>query len=105
MPTSPQIDPPHGRTAEDRSRFVEPSLRPSEDDQFSPRRVCIGITFLVLGFVGIFFGGSDVLGQSLLIAGSILLVVSMFAFRAFRFTSRGSREDRDDRKLYGTPKT
>ena len=102
---SSQIDPQLPRRAERRSRFVEPSLRPTEDEQFSPRRVRIGIACLILGFAAIYFGGSDALGQSLLIAGGILLAAGMFAFRAFGFASRGGSEDYDIRKLYGTPKT
>ena len=66
--------------------------------------VGVGVVCLVIGFIGIFFGGGDAVGQVSLIAGGILVVTSLFAFRGFRIRVQRDREDRDIRKLYGTPK-
>ena len=87
----------------DRAPFVAPGLKPSPD-RLSRRHVYIGVACLVIGFIGIFFGGRDAVGQALLIAGSIFVLTSLFAFRGFRFGVRRDTEDQDIRKLYGTPK-
>ena len=83
---------------------MEPSLRPSESDQFSPRRILVGLALLVLGSTCIFFGGTDVVGQTFLISGSVLMVAGLYVFRAFRIGLQRRTEDDDIRKLYGTPK-
>jgi hypothetical protein len=88
---------------DDRAPFVVPGLRPSPD-RHSRRHVYIGIACLVIGFIAIFFGGKDTVGQTLLIAGSILLLTGLFAFRGFRIRVQRDKEDQDIRKLYGTPK-
>jgi hypothetical protein len=88
---------------DDQAPFIVPGMRPSPD---RPSRldVCVGAVCLVIGFIGIFFGGGDAVGQVSLIAGSILVVTSLFAFRGFRIRVQRDKEDRDIRKLYGTPK-
>jgi hypothetical protein len=87
---------------DDPARFVVPELRPSPDRP-SRRHVYIGVACLVLGFIGIFFGGRGPVGQTLLIAGSILVLTGLFAFRGFRIRVQRDTEDQDIRKLYGTP--
>jgi hypothetical protein len=94
---------PPSKQPDSRARFVVPELRPSPDRP-SRRHVYIGAACLVIGFIGIFFGGRGAVGQALLIAGSIFVLTSLFAFRGFRFGVRRDREDQDIRKLYGTPK-
>jgi drug/metabolite transporter (DMT)-like permease len=88
---------------DDRAPFVAPGMRPSPDRP-SRLHVCVGVVCLVIGFIGIFLGGRDAVGQTLLIAGSIFVLTSLFAFRGFRFGAQRDREERDMRKLYGTPK-
>jgi len=88
---------------DDRAPFVVPELRPSSD-QPSRRHVCIGVACLVIGFIGIFLGGRGIVRQTLLIAGSILVLTGLFAFRGFRIGRQRDREDQDIQKLYGTPK-
>jgi len=88
---------------DDGTRFVVPGMRPSPDRP-SRLHVCVGVVCLVIGFVGIFFGGGDAVGQVSLIVGSILVLTGLFAFRGFRITVQRGREDQDIRKLYGTPK-
>ncbi len=71
----------------------------------SPRRIGLGLAFLVLGFTGIFFGGSDGVGQVFFIFGSTLMAASLFVFRkGFDFGDKREEEDHDIGKLYGTPK-
>jgi hypothetical protein len=88
---------------DDQAPFVVPGLRPPPDPA-SRRHVYIGLVCLVIGFIGIFFGGRDAIGQTLLIAGSILVLTGFFAFRGFRIRVKRDREDQDIRKLYSTPK-
>ena len=88
---------------DDPARFVAPEMRPSPDRP-SRRHVCIGIACVFVGSIGIFFGGKSTVGQALLIAGSILVLTGLFAFRGFRIRVQRGREDVDIRKLYGTPK-
>src|SRR5947207_15810409 len=94
----PPREPPDGPT-----RFVVPGLRPSPDRP-SRRHVYIGVACLIIGFIGIFFGGRGAVGQALLIAGILFVLTSLFAFRGFRLRVQRDREDPDIRKLYGTPK-
>jgi hypothetical protein len=94
---------PPSKQPDDRAPFVIPELRPSPHRP-SRRHVCIGVACLVIGFIGIFFGGRDTLGQTLFIAGSILVLIGLFAFRGFRIRVQRDREGQDIRKLYGTPK-
>jgi hypothetical protein len=88
---------------DDRVPFIVPGLRPFPDRP-SRRHAYIGVACFVIGFIGIFFGGTDAIGQTLLIAGSILVLTGFFAFRGFRIRVQRDREDQDIRKLYGTPK-
>jgi hypothetical protein len=97
------MDIPPSKQPDDQAPFVVPELRPPPDRP-SRRHVCIGVACLVIGFIGIFFGGRDTFGQTLLIAGSILVLIGLFAFRGFRIRVLRDREDQDIRKLYGTPK-
>ena len=83
---------------------MEPGLRPSESDQLSSRRIGLGLAFLILGFIGIFFGGSDAVGQAFFFSGSTLMAASLFVFRRHGFGFQRGEEDHDVRKLYGTPK-
>ena len=92
-----------GKQPDDPVRFVVPELRPSPDRP-SRRHVYIGVACLVIGFIGIFFGGRGPVGQALLIAGSILVLTGLFALRGFRIRVQRDRENQDIRKLYGTPK-
>src|SRR5947209_8206922 len=101
---TPQLDSPRRIRARDRQRFVEPGLRPSESDQLPPWRIFLSLILLVFGFTGIFFGGSDVVGQIFLISGSTLMVAGLYLLGVFRFRSRRQTEDPDSRKLYGTRK-
>ena len=94
---------PPSKQPDDGTPFVVPGMRPSPDRP-SRLRVCVGVVCLIIGFIGIFFGGGDAVGQVSLIAGSILVVTSLFAFRGFRIRVQRGREDGDIRKLYGTPK-
>ena len=97
------MDTPSPKHSEDRTRFVEPSLRPSPEHP-SRRRVYIGITLLVLGFVAIFVGGAGVRGQMLLVVGFALVVASLFTFAAFGFGPQRHKRDDDIRRLHGTNK-
>ena len=87
---------------DDRAPFVVPELRPSPDRP-SRRHVYIGFACFVIGFIGIFLGGRGTVGQTLLIAGSILVLTGFFAFRGFRIRVQRDK-DQEVRKLYGTPK-
>jgi hypothetical protein len=89
---------PDGRTS-----FVVPEMRPSPDRP-SRLRVGVGVVCLVIGFIGIFFGGGDAVGQASLIAGGIFVLAGLFAFRGFRIRVQRGRGGEDIRKLYGTPK-
>jgi drug/metabolite transporter (DMT)-like permease len=97
------MDIPPRKQPDGPARFVVPGLRPSPDRP-SRRHVYIGVACLIIGFTCIFFGGGSAVGQALLIAGSIFVFTSLFAFRGFRFGLRRDREDQDIRKLYGAPK-
>ena len=94
---------PPSKQPDGEARFVVPGMRPSPDRP-SRRHVYIGVTCLIIGFIGIFFGGGDAVGQALLIAGGIFVLTGLFAFRGFRIRAQRGREDQDIRKLYGTPK-
>jgi drug/metabolite transporter (DMT)-like permease len=91
------------RQPNDRAPFIVPGMRPSPD-RLCRLHVCIGVVCLVIGFIGIFFGGGDPVGQVSLIAGSIFVLTALFAFRNFRIRVQPERENQDIRKLYGTPK-
>ena len=99
--------PPYERHAKQGAIRQSP-LRRSGDEAIagstSRLHVCVGVVCLVIGFIGILLGGRDAVGQTLLIAGSIFVLTSLFAFRGFRFGAQRDREERDMRKLYGTPK-
>ena len=94
--------PPH-KQSDDPARFVVPELRPSSGRP-SRQHVYIGVACFIIGFIGIFFGGGDAVGQVSLIAGSIFVLTGLFAFRGFRIRVQREKEDQDIRKLYGTPK-
>jgi hypothetical protein len=64
---------------DDRAPFIVPGLRPSADRP-SLRHAYIGVAFLVIGFIGIFSGGTDAIGQALLVAGSILVLMGSLLF-------------------------
>jgi hypothetical protein len=84
------METPSPKQQPDKTRFVAPSLLPSPE-QPSPRRLAVGVTLLLVGFVAIFFAGSGALGQMLLIGGSILAIVSLFIFRpCFRIRFPGA---------------
>ncbi len=91
-----------GKHPEPETPFVAPGMRPSPD-QPSRFHVCIGVVCLCAGFISIFFGGADGVGQVSLIAGSIFVLAILFAFRGFRIRVQREEEDRDIRKLYGRP--
>ena len=86
------------KIAETPRHFIRPELHPPAE-QPSGRRFFIGVASFVLGFIAIYFGGSDSLGLGLAIAGSLLVLASLFAFRGFGSGARAG-EDRDIRKLY-----
>jgi hypothetical protein len=98
------MDIPPRKQSNDPARFIIPELRPSPDRP-SRRHVSIGVAFFIIGFTCIFFGGGDLLGQALLIAGGIFMLASFFAFRGFQIRARRDREDQDIRKLYGSPRS
>ena len=91
------------KTPETPPRLVAPELPPPAD-QPSGRRFFIGVACLLLGFVAVFFGGSDEIGLGLAISGSLLVLASLIAFRALGFGTGHSGEDRDIRKLYRSHK-
>ena len=91
------------KTSDAPQRFVAPGTQPPPEPP-SGLRFFIGIACLLLGFVAIFFGGSDSIGLGLAIAGSLLVLASLFAFRSFGFSEHHSGEGRDVRKLYRSHK-
>jgi hypothetical protein len=78
--------------------IVDPSLRPLEPGIISPIRRRLAFVLFALGFAVLIVGTFVAFGQWLLIAGSILIIVSLFLFGRFR---RVSEKPDEIRKLYG----
>jgi membrane protein implicated in regulation of membrane protease activity len=79
--------------------IVDPSLRPVEPGKTSAARRRTGFALLGVGFAVVLFGCFVSFGQWLFIAGSILIILSLFLLKPYR--SRASQEQDDIRKLYG----
>jgi len=76
---------------------VDPSLRPLEPSMMSRSRRRLAFILLVLGFSVIIVGAVVSFGQPLFIAGSVLVIASLFLFGRFRCFAE---KPDDARKLY-----
>lgn len=79
--------------------IVDPSLRPVEPGTTSAARRRTGFALLGVGMAVVLIGCFVSFGQWTFIAGSILIIVSLFLLRPYR--SSPSEEQDDLRKLYG----
>jgi uncharacterized membrane protein len=79
--------------------IIDPALRPLEPKKTSPPRRRVGFVLLAVGFLVVVIGRFVSFGQWLFIAGSILVLLSLFLVGTYRF--RAPEQQEDIRKLYG----